>query len=270
MGIKKSKWFPYLIGDFGFFPKYFLLSSAFMLWCHCGAPVVSLLWMNFSWTDTTNPQGFSDALHSHRNEALMIPVGIELGNSMFREYWWSQGLRWVPRLWSSSLVLLHFRPSVPWARSRGTLGTLGGRFYWNCCLSRCFHPKPTIPTTALLTEKGKKVKLKRRSFSVLVMSPGKEALPVPRHSLSIFSFLLLISHLSLSTSKLPEQCHNTNNCGEPPTAKWCQWQGNNTVRLSHGMCWELLWSWQLAGASSSSPASFLAPILLSPSHPCYF
>lgn len=121
-------------------------------------------------------------------------------------------------------------------------GTLGGRFYWNCCLSRCFLPKTTIPTMALLTERGKKVKLKGRSFSVLqalVMSPGKEALPVPSSSLSIFSFLLLISHLCLSTSKLPERCHNTNNCREPPTAKWCQWQGNNTVRLSHGMCWVL-------------------------------
>lgn len=144
----------------------------------------------------------------------------------------------------------HQTPPLPSA----FLGAVGGRFYWKCCLSWCFLPKQLQFPPRLCQNKGGKCQIKGKEHSVLqalVMSPGKEDLPVPRHSnssLGIFSFLLLISHLSLSTSRLPEQCHNTNNCRKPPTAKWCQWQGNNTVSLSHGICW-VLGSWCEADSS---------------------
>lgn len=134
------------------------------------------------------------------------------------------------------------------------MGTVGEDFIGSVAFHAVSSPNNFNSHHGSADTKEKNVKLKRKSFSVLqalVMSPGEEDLPVPRlsnSSLGIFSFLLLISHLSLSTSRLPEQCHNTNNCRKPPTAKWCQWQGNNTVSLSHGMCW-VLGSWCEADSS---------------------
>lgn len=63
-----------------------------------------------------------------------------------------------------SSILDHQTPPVPWACSRGTVGTVGGGFYWKCCLSCCFLPKQLQFPPWLCWHKGEKCQIKEEEL----------------------------------------------------------------------------------------------------------